>query len=127
MKSSVGEAVKDAYQTLKAKVSSWAEGDVTELQKNPKSSTRQAIIAEIVDGLPQEDQESVRKLAETLATKLKEQGPAIGLDVGRLKALEAHLGNITVAHGIGARIEEADIAGTFRTGDISVGSPPGKQ
>jgi len=29
--------------------------------------------------------------------------------------------------GIGARIQEADLSGTFRTGDISVGTPPGKR
>src|SRR5437763_13910877 len=77
VKSSVGEAVKDAYQALKAKVSLWAAGDAEALQKTPTSSTRQAVIADTVNSLSQEDQESLRKLAETLATKLKEQGPTI--------------------------------------------------
>jgi flagellar motor component MotA len=44
---------------------------------------------------------------------LKECAPAIGLDIGRLTALEAQLGNLTVTSGIGARITEANV-GTFK-------------
>lgn len=126
VKGAVGEAVKDAYKALKTKVSVWAAGDVAELEETPDSNTRKAVIAETVDRLSREDQESLRDLAQALAGKLKEQAPAIGLDVGRLDTLEVQLGNITVTQGIGARIEEARVAGTFRTGDISVGSQPGK-
>jgi hypothetical protein len=32
-----------------------------------------------------------------------------------------------VTEGVGARIQEAHVAGTFRVEDISVGSPPGKR
>jgi hypothetical protein len=57
---------------------------------------------------------------------LKQSALVIGLDIGRLTALEVDLGNITVTEGIGARIEESRVDGTFKTGDISVGTPPGK-
>jgi len=127
VKGAVSEAVKDAYKALKSSVSRWAAGDATELEKTPDSKTRQAVIAEKVDGLSSADQESLRALAEALVGKLKQEPHAIGLDVGRLTALEAQLGSITVTQGIGARIQEADLSGTFRTGDISVGTPPGKQ
>jgi hypothetical protein len=127
LKGAVGEAVKDAYKALKERVSHWAFSDVEALEKAPASITRQAVIAEIVDARPKDDQESLRVLAETLVAGLKESAPVIGLDIGRLTALEVDLGNITITEGIGARIEEARVEGTFKTGDISVGTPPGKR
>jgi hypothetical protein len=127
IKGAAGEAVKGAYQALKTKLSYWAAGDVRELEKAPDSKTRQAVIAEVVDRLSQHDQESLRDLAQVLAGKLREQAPTIGLDVDRLNAAEVQLGNITVTEGIGARVREANVPGTFKTGDISVGSPPGKR
>ena len=71
LKAAVGEAVKDAYKALKEKVSGWASGDVG-LEKTPDSPARQAIIAEIIDAQPEEDQISVRDLTEALVAKLKE-------------------------------------------------------
>ena len=82
-------------------------------------------LAEAIDAQPEQDQRSVRDLAEALVAKLKEGAPAIGLDIGRLTALEVQLGKITVTSGTGARIEEANV-GTFKTGDISVGDRSGK-
>jgi hypothetical protein len=126
LKGAVGEAAKDAYKLLKEKVSHWAFSDVEALEKTPASATRQAVIVEIVNARPKDDQESLRGLAETLVAGLKESALVIGLDIGRLTALEVDLGNITATEGIGARIEEAHVEGTFKTGDISVGTPPGK-
>jgi hypothetical protein len=121
LKGAVGEAVKDAYKALREKVSHWALSDVEALEQTPTSTTRQAVIAEIVDARPRDDQEPLRALAETLVAAVKKHAPAMGLDIGRLTALEVDLGNITVTGGTGARIEEARVEGTFKTGDISVG------
>lgn len=126
LKGAVGEAVKDAYKSLKEKVSHWASNDVEALEKAPTSATRQAVIAEIIDVRPNDEQELLRVLAETLVAGLKSVAPATGLDIGRLSALEVELGNITVSEGIGARIDEASV-GTFRTGDISVGAAAEKK
>jgi hypothetical protein len=123
----LGEAAKDAYRALKTKVSAWAAGDAAELEKTPGSTARKAVIAETVDRLPQEDQAALRDLAQTLTGTLKEAAPTIGLDIGRLEALEVQLGNITVTHGTGTRIQEAKVAGTFRAGDIKVGAAPGNK
>jgi hypothetical protein len=127
VKGALGEAAKDAYKALKTRVATWVAGDVGELEKTPTSNTRKAVIAEAVDQLSPEDQQALRDLAQTLTGKLREQAPTIGLDIGRLDALEVQLGNITVTHGTGVRIGQADVAGTFRTGDITVGPAPGKQ
>ena len=125
LKGAVGEAVKDGYKALKEKVSHWASGEVTALEATPSSIGRQTVIAEMIDAQSEEDRKSLRALAEALVAKLKECAPAIGLDIGRLTALEAQLGNLTVTSGIGARITEANV-GTFKTGDISVGDPSRK-
>jgi hypothetical protein len=126
LKGAVGEAAKDAYNALREKVSHWATHDVEALAQTPSSALPQAIIAEIIDARPKDDQEPLRAIAETLVAGLKKHAPATGLDIGRLTALEVNLGNITVTGGIGARIEEARVEGTFKTGDISVGVPLGK-
>jgi hypothetical protein len=125
LKGAVGEAVKDGYKTLREKVSQWASRDIVELEKTPSSGARQAVIAEIIDAQSsEEDRESLRALAEALITKLKESAP-VGLDIGRLTALEVQLGDITVSSGTGARIEEATVQ-TLKTGNISVGDRSGK-
>jgi hypothetical protein len=126
LKGAVGEAFKDAYKALKEQVAQWAAGDVEALAKTPTSASRQGVIAEIVDAQPQDDQDAVRALAETLVARLKDNAPAIGLDVRRLEALEVQLGTISVEKGTGARFEDIKLAGTFRTGDIVLGTPPGK-
>jgi hypothetical protein len=125
LKGAVGEAVKDGYKALREKVLRWASSDVVELEKTPNSGARQAVIAEIIDTQSEENRESLRVLAEALVAKLKESAPAIGLDIGRLTALEVQLGDIAVASGIGARIEEATV-GTLKTGNISTGDRSGK-
>jgi hypothetical protein len=106
LKGAVGEAVKDGYKALKEKVSRWASGDVEKLEKAPDSATRQAVIAEIIDAQSEDDQISLRGLAEALVAKLKECSPAIGLDIGRLTDAEIRLRKVTVTQGVGGRINE---------------------
>jgi hypothetical protein len=125
LKGVVGEAAKGAYNVLRDKVSLWARGDVEALEKAPVSQASQALIAEVVDGQSAEDRTAVRALAEQLIAALKDGGK-VGLDIGRLQALEVQLGAITVTEGTGARIDEARVLGTFKTGDISVGPTRGK-
>jgi hypothetical protein len=124
LKGAVREAVKEAYHALKEKVSSWASNDVTALEESPTSATRQALIAEIVNARPKEDQDSVRLLAEVLVAALKKRKPATGLDIGRFTALEVDLGNITVTEGVGARIEDACVSGLFDSTSPRVRMPP---
>lgn len=126
VKGAVGEAVKDAYKALKTRIIVWAARDVRELGKTPGPNTWQPVIAEAIDQLSREDQEALRDLAQTLTSKLMEQAPMIGLDLGQLDALEVQLGNISVTQGIGVRIRDTRISGTLKVKNVSVGSPPGK-
>ena len=120
LKGAVGEAVKDGYKALKEKVSRWASGDVEKLEKTPGSAARQAVIAEIIDAQSEEDQISLRDLAEALVAKLKESAPAIGLDIGRLTDVETHLRKVTVTQGVGARIHEVR-GGRLEVDELKVG------
>lgn len=119
LKGAVGEAVKDGYKALKEKVSYWASGEVAALEQTPGSVGRQTVIAEIIDAQPEDDQSSVRVLAEALVAALKECAPAIGLDIGHLIDLETHLRKVTVTRGIGVRINEAR-GGRLEVDEINV-------
>jgi hypothetical protein len=128
VKSTVGEVVKDAYAALKNKVAQWGASEVEALEKAPASAARKAVVAEVVDGLSADDKEVVRALAEQLIAALKRADiGTVGLDVGRLDALDVELGNIAVTEGTGARIGEARVLGKFQTGDITVGDQRGKK
>ena len=94
-KSGAGEALKYRYKALRDKVSQWAPSDVAALEAKPGSIDRQAGIVKIVDAKPEADQTSLRALAEALVAKLKECAPRIGLDIGRLAALEVQLAAAT--------------------------------
>jgi hypothetical protein len=120
LKGAVGEAAKDAYKTLKSRVAQWAGSDVGALEKTPASQARRAVVAEAVDSQSGEEQAALRRLAQELLAALKRSG-MVGLDIGRLEALEVKLGDITVAEGTGARFEEVRAHGTFSAGNISVG------
>jgi hypothetical protein len=132
VKGFVGEAVKDAYKALKSKIARWAGADVEALEKAPASAARQSIVAEAVDGQPPEEQALVKALAAEVIAALKseakksEGGGTVGLDVGKLEALDVQLGATTVTEGTGARFGEVETTGSFTVGPINVGPPSGK-
>jgi phage tail sheath protein FI len=125
VKGFIGEAAKDAYKALKNRVALWAGSDVEALENAPASSARRAVIAEVIDSRPAEDQAAVRALAQELLGALKRSGN-VGLEVGRLEALAAQFGDIAVTEGTGVRIGEVRLVGTFSTGNITVGEPSKK-
>jgi hypothetical protein len=125
VKGFVGEAAKDIYKALKSKIGQWAGSDVEALVESPDSKGRFAVVAEVVDNIPPADQEEVRRLAQQLVSALKSE-QTIGIDIGRLNALEVELGNIKASDAIGMRIGEVNVEGTFRTGNIEATRKEGK-
>jgi len=128
LKSTVGEMVKDAYKALKAKISHWAASDVEALERNPASPARRAVVAEVIDALPDDDKISVRALATQLADALKKsasQGP-VGFDIGILEAARVHLGKINVTEGVGFRAAQVRTTGDFELNELNVGKSLGK-
>jgi hypothetical protein len=83
------------------------------------------VVAEVIDAQSGEEQAALRVLAQELIAALKRGGP-IGLDIGRLEAMEVQLGDIRVTEGTGARMDEVRVHGTFSAGNITVGGPAKK-
>lgn len=128
LKGVIGEAVKDAYKALKGKISHWAGADVEALERNPGSAARRAVVAEVVDELPENEKVSVKALAAALADALKEAsatGP-VGIDVGVLEAARIKLGKINVTEGLGLRANEIRSTGDFEVDELNIGNLPGK-
>jgi hypothetical protein len=123
LKGVVGAAVKDAYKSLKDKIAQWASGDVDALERNPTSATRQAVIAEAVDGRSPEDQTAIQELTRALADALKTQDrdKPIGLDLDRLEAARVTLGTVNVRAGVGIRAKEVKTSGDFSIKELNVG------
>ncbi|WP_192355940.1 hypothetical protein [Mesorhizobium mediterraneum] len=76
IKGAVGETVKDAYATLKNRISAWAGADLRALEADPTSEGRRTVLAEQVDQQPAGEQESVKVLATELLDVLKHDGVA---------------------------------------------------
>ena len=82
------EVAKDAYKALEQKLSCRAASDVHALERDPTSAARQAVIAEVVDQLPEAEKGSVKRLATELADALRTsaaQAP-VGIHVRRVEA-----------------------------------------
>ncbi len=121
----IGEAAKDAYKALKSRVAQWAGSDVEALEKTPASSARKAVVAEVIDGQPIEEQAALRMLVMELVAALK-HGNMVGIDIDRLEAMDVQLGDITVTEGTGLRLKEVRVHDTFSVETISVGGPAKK-
>jgi hypothetical protein len=128
VKTTVGEAAKDAYKALKEKIAEWAGNDVVALEKMPSSTNRQAVIAETVDQQPLFDKALIQALVYNLLEALEQdaQNNPIGIEIDFLKAARIHLASIAVTEGCGFRAREVDTPGEFAVGPVVVGSTLGK-
>jgi hypothetical protein len=121
----IKEAVKDAYHALKTRVAHWASADVEALAKAPKSAARQAVVAEIIDALSDEERATLQPLADRLIAQMRHHASAIGADIAGVERLEADLRKIAVSEGIGVRIRDVGDA-KLKIDELIVGPPPGK-
>lgn len=124
LKTTVGEATRDAYKALKARIARWAGAEVTALEAAPSSRGKQLVVAEAIDAQPEAEREPLRALVQALIERLKVEAPAIGLDIGLLRNVETELGNIPAQQGIGARIQHVE-GGKLKIGDVSTGGSSG--
>jgi hypothetical protein len=119
----LGEAAKDAYKSLKNRIAQWADHDVAALEAMPGSEAQKAVLAKGIDQRTEQDKESLRGALELLVAGLKENAPAIGLDIGTLTNIETHLRKIDVTQGIGLRMKEAS-GGKLEVDELHVGPSP---
>lgn len=125
VKSAVGEAVKDAYQALKARVAAWAAPEAEALEASPTAG-RKLVLAEAIDALTASEQAELQGLAEHLVQSLREAGP-VGVDVATLEALNVRFGAISVSDGVGVRLGNVRAQGDVTFGDVAVGDAPAKK
>jgi hypothetical protein len=128
LKGTIGEMAKDAYKALKNKISPWADGDITALERAPESKKRQELLAEEIDKHPPEDLSHIQDLAVALLDELEKRHRTspIGIDLGRLQAARVRLGEIIVPEGVGLRVSEVVTPGEFSLDKLNVGNPLGK-
>ncbi len=123
VKTSVGEAAKDAYKKLKEKVGAWAGADVQAFAEEPNSAGRQLIVAEKIDRQSPDEVAEIQTLALALTEALREaaKAGAVGIDIGRLEAARVQLEGINVSQGAGFRADEVKTTGDFTARDVNVG------
>lgn len=131
-KEAVGTVVKEAYGALKELIAAWAGNDAETLEAEANAGDdtglREQLVARAIDKRPTDDLTKVKAGAEKLLAALKESGQggqSVGIDIGRLEALEVDLGKVSVTGGTGFRAEEVKTKGPFRAEGIEV--HPGKQ
>lgn len=123
--SGVGEAVKDGYQRLKALLSKRGAPEVATLESNPRSSARQAIVAELIDSLPEQELDEIRTLVQRLTTALQAEASRlpVGVEIEKLTAMNLALNAVQVGSGVGFRAREVNLSGDLTVGNIAVGEP----
>lgn len=126
LKAGVGEAVKDAYKALKARLSRHAPEEVDALEAAPTSKGKQMAVAERIDETDQVDETELRQLVRLLTDAIEAAAKAqpIGIDIGRLEAARVHLGPIEVTAGIGGRFGDIKSQGDFVVEALKVGHKP---
>lgn len=124
----LGEAATEAYTKVRQIVVRWAGGDVEALEAAAKAGQptekREDLIAETIDAQPEEKlaeaQAFAAELVEMLRQEVAARGP-VGIDVGKLEAIEVNLRNMKVREGIGFRADEVK-AERFDAPGLEVGS-----
>lgn len=135
LKEAASDAVKDAYGLLKAWVKKrYPNVSVDQLDKQPASEARQAVVAEDLEREGASKDAELVKLAQSVVALIQQQGSdvarSIGVDVGKLDKAIVTLGNITVTgRGVtGVKMDHVSDS-TLRIGNVSVSSesePPKK-
>jgi hypothetical protein len=126
VKGVAGDAVRDAYAGLKALIKSRfakVAGDVDQLETEPDSKGRRAVVEE---GLQKanagQDTEVIAK-AQALLDQVKDSAAAakaIGVDLKDVQAANLRLRNI-VASGGGVRVEQGRFMGDIEITDVRAG------
>jgi hypothetical protein len=124
----VAAAVKDAYTALKGLLARrYRTIDVAPVERKPDSEAkRKSLEEDLADAGADSDTElldAARRLIEQVQTHTPTAGPAIGVDLERVKAEALRLRKIHVAGkgDIGARVRDSEFRGDIDVGEVQVG------
>jgi hypothetical protein len=112
LKDTASAVIKDAYKAIKDFISSrFHRVDTGEIERDPESKTRQALLSEELAKVGADQDRDLRALVSELVSKLEEHAPEVAGPIGvDLKTLKSKLVDIgEVSEGTGVRADTADI------------------
>jgi hypothetical protein len=113
LKDTASAAIKDAYAAVKEFVSkSYNRVDVSQIEREPASGSRQAVLADELAKSGAEGDGELRRLVTELVSALEEHdkgaAAAVGLDVKNLKAKLLQIGQVSDGAAITADTAEIE-------------------
>ena len=113
LKNTASLAVKDAYNAVKAYISSkFQRVDTGEIERNPASTARQAVLTEELESAGADKDQRLRALVAELIRHVEEHAPdaakPVGVDLGMLKVKLLEVGEVTEGTGIKAGVAEVE-------------------
>ena len=127
LKDTASAAVKDAYDGVKALIRRKYSGvDLTAVEKKPDSEPKRGSLAEdLGDAGAEGDPEleaQVRALLDAIQAHAPETGPAIGVDLEKVRAQFLRVGSVE-AEGTGVRVRDGEFSGGIDVGSVRAGAP----
>lgn len=132
VEATASQAVKDGYTTLKTYLQrKYQAVDVAQLEKQPASPRRRALLAEELGETPAAtDRElltQAQQLLELIATDAPAAAQVIGIDLADIRGASLQLSDV-VAQGMGAvtgvKVKGATIAGAIEISGVRAGQTP---
>ncbi len=113
LKETASSVVKDAYNAVKAYVSSkFHQVDTGEIERNPASTARQAVLSEELESAGADKDQQLRALVNELIRRVEELAPdaaePIGVNLGVLKAKLLEIGEVSEGTGLKADVAEVE-------------------
>jgi hypothetical protein len=125
------EAITDAYAALKSWLTSKygsVTAEVTGLEQDPEEELRRALLAKKLAAAGANDDEELRRLAQTLLTLVQEQEPdapaTVGVTLRRASVGgDIEIADVAVEGGSGVVAEDITADGSMRVSGVSARGP----
>ena len=123
LKSNAEQALKDAYVGLKALIKKkWEKADVEVIERDPASSSRQALLKESLGETPAAQDREIVEAARALLQTLEKRDPtavaAAGLDIDQIRSLGDMSIDAIMATPGGTRIGTIESQGNMKLGNL---------
>lgn len=120
------EAIKSAYGALKARIQKQhlvADSSVAQLELQPASKARQAVLAEDLERAGAATDSELVQLAQAVVVLIQQQSPevarSIGVDLGELHQANVTFGNVVAGkNATGVKIAKV-VGSTVQYGDVT--------
>jgi hypothetical protein len=129
LKSTVEQAVKDGYTTLKALIQrKYAQVNVEQLETNPGSKSRRGVVEEDLAATGADQDTEVLQYAQALLEAIQrlvpETAAAIGVELKDIEGATLAIRRVT-ARGAGVKVQRAKLSGDITIEDVRAGGGGG--